>query len=202
MDVRPPDVAYSAFMVKHRPHLAIAALLVCVTVSVPIATSSSAYADDAGVLIVPAAPDAADTPVAAPAPAPAGSGSDVATPPASSPPATAPVTAESSDGTLAQTLWSAIQSKDWFLAVGAALALLIHGVRWLLKKKWPSFEKDRWGWFLAAGLAGVVALSTAWLAGKDAASSHTLIGALKILAAAIATYVTTKKLAPAEPEPA
>ncbi len=170
-------------MKRFIPLLALAALTVCGPFT------SSAHADDAGAVIVPAMIDAGvpdDAPIATPAPSPT-------TPPA--------VTAESDDGTLAQTLWSAIQSKDWFLAVGAGLALLIHLARWLLKKKWPSFEKDRWGWMLAAGIAGLVALSTAWLANKDVASSHTLIGALKILAAAIATYVSAKKLTPATEPP-
>lgn len=182
-------------MVKHRPHLAIAALLCCITVALPIGTASAA--PDAGTVTIPAMVDASsDSAPAADAAVP--TQPPVITPSSEAPPAPAqpPVTADSDDGTLAQTLWKAIQSKDWFLAVGAALALLIHGVRWLLKKKWEKFEEDRWGWFLAAGLSGAVALATAWLAGKDAASSHTLIGALKILAAAIATYVTTKKLGP------
>lgn len=171
-------------------HLAIAALSALALLLIPVYSSSSAFADGSDTVLV----DAGDTPppkldvisagsnaVAAPAPAP------------SSPVATV----ESDDATLAQSLWTAIQSKDWFIAVGAGLALLIHLARWLLKKKWPSFEKDRWGWMLAAGIAGVVSIATAWLAGKDAATSHTVIGAVKIFAAAIATYVSAKKLSSA-----
>lgn len=184
-------------MVKPRPHLAIAALTVCLAALYP---SSSAYAaPDAGVVTIPSQPDAVSTtPTVTTAPTqPPVTTPSTDAPPAPTPP---PVTADSEDGTLAQTLWGAIQSKDWFLAVGAALALVIHAARWLLKKKWPSFEKDRWGWFLAAGISGFVAVATALLAGKDAAAAHTMVGALKIFAAAIATYVSTKKLAPSSPE--
>lgn len=148
-----------------------------------------AYADEPGPVTIPAMVDAG-TPPTIDAAADTGSGSAVTPAPAPS-----SVTPDSSDAELAQSLWHAIQSKDWFLAVGAAMALVVHLLRWLLKKKWPAFEKDRWGWCLAAGVSGVVAVSAAWLAGKDAATTHTIVGALKIFAAATTTYVSTKKLA-------
>jgi hypothetical protein len=172
-------------MKRFIPLLALASLVICSPI-----TSSSAYADDAGVVTIPPMIDAApdDAPVITP---------DATAPAPSSP----VITPDSDDGTLAKAMWSAIQSKDWFLAIGAGLALFIHLMRWLLKKKWPSFEKDHWGWFLAAGMAGLVAVSTAWLAGKDMASTHTLVGGVKILVAAIATYVSAKKLAPGTTPP-
>lgn len=182
-------------MVNIRPHLVLAALLSVGLALLLPSYSSTAYADDAGTVTIPPMVDARDTPAPPATASSVGSGSDVATAPTPTPPSSSPaMTPDSEDGALAQTLWKAIQSKDWFLAVGAGLALLIHLARWLLKKKWPAFEKDRWGWMLAAGIAGFVAVTTALLAGKDAASSHTVIGAVKIFVAAIATYVSTKKL--------
>jgi len=120
-------------------------------------------------------------------------------PPASSPPPEG-TPADPSLETLTGDLYRGIASKDWFLAIGAALSLLILGARWLLKKKWPSFEKDRWGVALAAAMAGLTAMAAAWLADTPVDGATTLMGALKIFAAAVAAYVTGKKLlAPAAP---
>lgn len=172
-------------MKRFIPLLVLAALLTFVLV-LPIYSSVAIAADDAGVVTMP--PDDAG-PVRGEL---GGSGIQPTPAPAPSSPA---ITPDSDEATLAQALWNAIQSKDWFMAVGVGVALLIHLARYLLKKKWPDFEKDRWGWVLAAVISGVVAVAAAWMAGADAASSRTLIGALKVLASAIATYVSTKKLA-------
>lgn len=104
------------------------------------------------------------------------------------------------DTDLAKKLYVGVTTKNWFLALGAVLALFTHGVRWLLAKKWPSWSKDRWGWALAAGMAGIVALSMAWMADASASSADTWLGALKLFAMSVWTYVTAKKLVvPAQP---
>lgn len=99
------------------------------------------------------------------------------------------------DTDLAKRIYQGVTTKNWFLALGAALALLTHGVRWLLLKKWPTWSKDRWGWALAGGMAGFTALSLAWMADASASSADTLLGALKLFASSVFAYVTTKKLA-------
>lgn len=111
---------------------------------------------------------------------------------------TAPIMLPVVDGDdidLGKQVYRGITEKNWFLAVGAALALLTHAVRWLLMKKWPSWDKDRWAWALAGGMAGVVALSMAWMADASASSADTWLGALKLFATSVFTYVTTKKVA-------
>lgn len=128
------------------------------------------------------------------------SGSAVVTAPSSSPTADELPVAQGDDMDFAKKFYEGITTKNWFLAIGAALALLTHGVRWLLLKKWPSWSKDRWGWALAAGMAGVVALSSAWIAGAAASSADTWLGAVKLFAASVLAYVTTKKvILPGEP---
>lgn len=94
---------------------------------------------------------------------------------------------------LARELYRGITSKDWFLVAGAALSLAAICVRWLLVKKWPKFESSGWGVVIVAVLAGIGALSNAWLADERVASTETLIGALKVWAAAVFAYVTTKR---------
>lgn len=95
---------------------------------------------------------------------------------------------------LAQDLYRGVTNKDWFLAAGAVLSLVVLGVRYLLAKKWPKFESELWGVALVAGLAGLGALSNAWLADERVASTTTLLGAVKVWAAAVFAYVTAKKL--------
>lgn len=101
---------------------------------------------------------------------------------------------------LARSVYRGITSKDWFLVAGAALSLLVMGVRWLLAKKWPKVESEVYGIALVAVLAGLGGLSNAWLADERLASSVTLLGALKVWAAAVFAYVTTRKLIKAKPE--
>ena len=90
---------------------------------------------------------------------------------------------------------TAYHQKDWFMLAGALLALVIYAVRWVLAKKWPRWGESHYAVFLSAALAGVASLAIAWSTNADPASSHTLIGALKILAYATVTYVVPKKLA-------
>lgn len=103
---------------------------------------------------------------------------------------------------LAHSLYSGITGKDWFLVAGAALSLVALGVRYLLAKKWPRYESEIWGMAIVAGLAGFGALSTAWMADERVATTTTLLGALKVWAAAVFAYVTTKKTAAAIKKPA
>lgn len=157
----------------------------------------TALADDAGVVtdaLTTVAEDAATTPVdAAPiASSPdAGSGSTSPTPGSGSPAAepTVPDTETS-----AAMLWKAITEKNWFLAAGAILSLLIGVGFPFLKKKWPELNADRLGYVTAAAVSGVTALVLAWTADAPIASSTTALGALKIFAAAVLAFVTKKKL--------
>lgn len=95
---------------------------------------------------------------------------------------------------LARELYRGVTSKDWFLVAGAALSLVVIGVRWLLAKKWPKVEGEYYGIALVAALAGFGALGNAWLADERVASTVTLLGAVKVWAAAVFAYVTSKKL--------
>jgi hypothetical protein len=108
--------------------------------------------------------------------------------------ASAPVVTVAEPTDLAQDLYRGVTSKDWFLVAGAALSLVVLGVRWLLAKKWPKVEGEYYGIALVAALAGLGALGNAWLADERLASSVTLLGAVKVWAAAVFSYVTTKKL--------
>jgi hypothetical protein len=164
----------------------------------------SAHADDAGTVAVDANPLLVNTGIPSPPPGDAsssaigsgsgsstsGSGSAVTTPAATAPATDVPPDTES----LLKSAYKAITTKNWFLLAGVALAFVTIGVRWLLKKKWPSFEKDRWGVALVAALAGIGGLSHAWLADAPVVSELTLIGAVKVFAAAVMAYVTSKKL--------
>jgi hypothetical protein len=94
-----------------------------------------------------------------------------------------------------QQIYQGVTNKDWFLVAGAALSLVVLGVRWAIAKYWPSFkDSDIKGVAITATLAGIGALATAWLADERAASSVTLLGAVKVWAAAVFAYVTSKKL--------
>lgn len=96
---------------------------------------------------------------------------------------------------LFKSIYEGVTSGDWFLAAGAALSLVVMAARWALGKYWPSLtESDIKGVAITAALAGFGALATAWLAGKDAATGTTLIGAVKVWAAAVFAYVTAKKV--------
>lgn len=169
--------------------------------------ATPASADDAPIVVAQvdgsgsSSPDAVSGPgSSAPADAAiadAGSGSAIDAGSAAISPALPVV--DKDDTTLAEELYRGITEKNWFLALGCALALLTHGVRWLLKKKSPKWAQDRWGYLLAAGMAGIVALSLAWMADASASSSDTWLGALKLFAASVLAYITSKKLvAPAD----
>lgn len=129
-----------------------------------------------------------------------GSGSGSDTPVASpTPPAPAPTPAPQADvpdpGTTVQAIAKAIHTKDWFLLAGALLAGLIHLTRYLLAKKWPRWNESHYGVAISIAMAGVASLAVAWTSGGDVASSHTLLGALKLLVAATTTYVVPKAIA-------
>jgi hypothetical protein len=111
--------------------------------------------------------------------------------PASSSPAP---TVDKAPDDLARDIYRGVTKKDWFLVAGGALALLVLGARLLLAKKWPKWESDRYGVLLVAVIAGAGGLANAWLADERLASTMTLMGAVKVWAAAVFAYVTTKKL--------
>lgn len=95
---------------------------------------------------------------------------------------------------LARDVYRGITTKDWFLVAGGALCLVTLGVRWLLAKKWPKVESKLYGVALVAALAGVGALGNAWIADERLATTTTLLGALKVWAAAVFLYVTSKNV--------
>lgn len=99
---------------------------------------------------------------------------------------------------LAREIYQGVTSKDWFLVAGAALSLVVMGARHLLAKKWPKADSDIYGVAIVAALAGFGGLANAWLADERVASSLTLLGAVKVWAAAVFAFVTTKKLVPAK----
>lgn len=106
---------------------------------------------------------------------------------------------------LARDIYQGVTSGDWFLVAGAALSLVVIGARWLLAKKWPQVEGKLYGVALVAVIAGIGALGNAWIADERIASTTTLLGALKVWAAAVFAYVTTKHALdaskPAEAQP-
>lgn len=110
---------------------------------------------------------------------------------APTPPATPPLP---DNETLAKDFYQAVTTKNWFLLAGVGLAAVISGARWLLSKRWPKWQESHYGVFLAAAIAGVTTLSLAWLADEPMLSSHTALGALKLLAAAVMAYVFPKKV--------
>ena len=148
-------------------------LIICLAF---ICLTSPVYAQDAGTVIIPAMVDAgvppADAGIVAPAPA----------------------VVESAPVDLAQDVYRGITTKDWFLVAGGILSLVTFGVRWLLAKKWPSVEGKLYGVAIVAALAGLGALGNAWIADERLASTTTLMGAIKVWAAAVFAYVTAKKL--------
>lgn len=102
---------------------------------------------------------------------------------------------------LAQDIYRGVTSKDWFLVAGAVLSLVVLGVRWLLAKRWPTVESKLYGVALVAVLAGIGALGNAWIADERLASTTTLLGALKVWAAAVFAYVTAKQVLAAKATP-
>lgn len=104
-------------------------------------------------------------------------------------------------GDLISEAYRGVTGGDWFLAAGALLSLVVLAVRWLLAKRWPNFATDTGGVVLTAALAGCGALGHAWLADAELATATTLVGAVKVWAAAVFTYVTTRKLLVARPVP-
>lgn len=112
--------------------------------------------------------------------------------------APAPTIDPESPSDLIGEAYRGITAGDWFLVAGAALSLVVLGVRWLLARRWPAIESDLWGIALVAGIAGIAAVAHAWLAGADV-GERTLLGALRVWAAAVFAYVTARKLiAPAK----
>lgn len=174
-------------------------LTLAVVASLSITVPQASFAEDGGAASTASATNAGAPVLIDPPPSsPAGSGSALATP-TPTPTATPAPPTEIDPGSSAKDLYRGITTKNWFLIAGAALSLLIFGARWLLARKWKSWEKDRWGWFLAAAMSGLTAIATAWSADAPIASEQTLIGAVKLFAAAVFAYVTSKKLfAPAD----
>lgn len=174
---------------RTRPTLALAVLLTAVAL---IAAPAISLADEGSGSSAPTAsapPSSAGSATAAPSVAPE------ATPITASSTVVAPAPATQDPESLAKDFYRGITTKNYFLAIGAALSFVILGVRYLLARKWKSFEQDRWGVALAAGMAGLTALAAAWVADAPIMTSHTWLGALKLFAAATTAYVTTKKLA-------
>lgn len=98
---------------------------------------------------------------------------------------------------LLKAAYKGITTKNWFLLAGALLALLAYPVHYLLEKKWSVFGNDKVKWVVTGLMAGAGALAHAWLADAPVASDQTLMGALKVFAAAVFAYVSAKKLAAA-----
>lgn len=73
----------------------------------------------------------------------------------------------------------------------AGVALIVN---FALSKKWSVFENDKVRWATTAALAGIGGLVTAWIADEPVASAQTFVGALKVFAFAVFTYVSSKKL--------
>lgn len=100
------------------------------------------------------------------------------------------------DPSLLDLAFKGIAEGNYFLVAGPVLALVVWAARWALGCYWPALAtSDRWGVAIAAALAGVGALAHAWIADEALADSTTLLGAVKVFAAAVAAYVTARKLA-------
>jgi len=95
---------------------------------------------------------------------------------------------------LARAIFEGVTKKDYFLIAGAVLSLAVIGARWLLAKKWPKVTGTAYGIAIVAVMAGLGALGNAWLADERVASTTTLMGALKVWAAAVFAYVTSKRI--------
>lgn len=117
-------------------------------------------------------------------------------PAATAAPATPPALPEdvNSLDEIANAVYRGVTAKDWFLVAGGALAGLGWLLLTLLEKKWWQFGNDRVRWIAMGLLAGAIGLVNAWLAPDYDVDSRTLLGALKVFAAAIATFITAKKL--------
>lgn len=114
--------------------------------------------------------------------------------PAPAPAAKDPVDALPSESTIAKDVANAIRDKDWFLLAGAVMSALILIARAVLAKKWPRWNESHYGVLLTAGFAAVASLAIAWVSDSPLASSHTLVGALKLMGAAVLAYVAPQKL--------
>ena len=79
------------------------------------------------------------------------------------------------------------------MLAGCVLAFVGLGVTWLLQRKWKFFKSDRVKWATVGILAGIGALANAWLADAPVATEQTFVGALKVFAFAVFSYVTVKK---------
>lgn len=106
----------------------------------------------------------------------------------------APATELPTEVAVLQQAATAYHQKDWFMLAGALLALVIYAVRWVLAKKWPRWSESHYAVFLSAAMAGIGSLAIAWSSNADPASSHTLVGALKLFAFATVAYVVPKKV--------
>jgi len=95
---------------------------------------------------------------------------------------------------LAKAAYRAVTTKNWFLLAGVVLSIVALGVNYALKKQWSVFGKDRIAWTVTGALAGVGALANAWLADAPLVTEQTFMGAVKVFAAAVFAYVSTKKL--------
>lgn len=99
------------------------------------------------------------------------------------------------DTQLFQDIYDGVARRDYFLIAGAVLSLVVIGVRWALARYWPSLKQtDVKAIAITAALAGFGALANAWLADERVASTVTLVGAVKVWAAAAFYFVTSKKL--------
>lgn len=137
---------------------------------------------DAGALEIPAPPAGSVTP---PAPEPIALVPTEATAPSHVP--------ELEPGDLFAEAYRGITTGDWFLLAGAVLSLLVLGAWGVIKRRVPDLGSDRWGVAITAALAGFGALGHAWLADAPL-DAQTWLGALKVWAAAVFAYVTTRKL--------
>jgi hypothetical protein len=145
---------------------------------------------------------ASSPPIDASVPVDTGSGSAIA-PAVDATPAPGVGSGSGSDGlradpadkeSLLKAAYKAITEKDWFLLAGVALAAVGMLANWLLSKKWSVFKNDKVRWVTVGVLAGLGGIMNAWLADEPAASSQTLLGALKVFAVAVFAYVSAKKL--------
>lgn len=100
---------------------------------------------------------------------------------------------------LFRTIYTGVTTKNWFLVAGAALSLVVLAAHWALDKWAPKWSDADWKRIaITAALSGFGAVATALLASKDVATTVTLMGAVKVWAAAVWAYVTARKLLPAK----
>ncbi|MGN6107224.1 MAG: hypothetical protein ACTHU0_19105 [Kofleriaceae bacterium] len=120
-------------------------------------------------------------------PPPHDAGSALETPAA---PSSDPLQADPGD--LALEMYRGVETGDWWIFAGAALSLLAVGVFWALDKRWPGAVTGTWKLAIVAALAGAGALGHAWIASADL-TARTLLGALKVWAAAALIHATAKQ---------